>query len=209
MLIHEQGKTPVPDDANTTDDVLADSHAGALPLPCAANLAWPLPLRDGTALRQRAIRPDDAPRLQAFHSRLSDRSIFFRFAGIVPTLSAEFAERLSHVDYVNRMAIVVTPDNGNAESIIAIARYERCEPATAEFALAVEDSWQGRGVGPLLLRTLARYASHQGFTSFLANVLHDNDRMLALLHHSGLLTTLHVHDGYIAAWLDITGLANT
>jgi len=81
----------------------------ALALPCAAaDLAGPLVLRDGTVLHQRAIRADDAPRLQAFHERLSRQTTLFRFFGVMPELSSELAGRLSHVDYDNRMAVVAT-----------------------------------------------------------------------------------------------------
>lgn len=204
MLTHGQSGIPDSGDASASGKPLIISQTEALALPRdAAELDSPFPLRDGAALHQRAIRLDDAPRLQAFHHRLSDRSIFFRFSGIMPELNRELAERLSHVDYSDRMAIVVTQGRGVDKPIIAVARYERNGPDSAEFALAVDDSWQGRGIGPRLLQTLAEYASRKGFTSLLANVLYDNDRMLAMLRHSGMLTTLRIREGYAEAWLDI------
>lgn len=181
--------------------------AKALALPRdATELAGLLMLRDGTVLHQRAIRGDDAPRLQAFHGRLSRQTIVFRFFGVMPVLSSELAGRLSHVDYENRMAVVATPGVGANEPIIAVARYQRTAPVAAEIALAVEDRWQGRGIGPQLLRTLAAYACHQGFTTFVADVMCDNDRVLTLLRHSGFPTTMHLHDGRVEARLDIVGL---
>lgn len=172
----------------------------------AAELAGPLLPRDGTALHQRAIRADDAPRLQAFHGRLSRQTILFRFFGVMPVLSGELAGRLSHVDYENSMAVVATSEVGVDEPIIAVARYQRTAPRVAEIALAVEDRWQGRGIGPQLLRTLAVYACRQGFTTFVADVIYDNGRMLALLRHSGFPTTMHLCDGRVEARLDISGL---
>lgn len=210
MLSNEQGGIPDAGAASSshpahiTDATIAAAHAEVAALPReAARLSGPFPLRDGTVLHQRAIRVDDASRLQAFHQRLSERAVFFRFAGILPELNRELAERLSQVDYVDRMAIVLTSGPNIEEPIIAVARYQRVEHDTAEFALVLEDAWQGRGIGPRLLRTLAAYAVSQGFTKFLANVLYDNDRMLALLRHSGMLTTLRIRDGYAEAWLDI------
>lgn len=206
MRTDEHSDIPDGDETSATHTPLAVSYTEALTLPRdAAELDGPFPLRDGATLHQRAIRMDDALRLQRFHQRLSDRSVFFRFAGIIPELNRALAERLSQVDYAERMAIVVTQGRGVEKPIIAVARYERNGPDSAEFALAVDDSWQGRGIGPRLLRTLAAYASRRGFTSFLANVLYDNDHMLALLRHSGMLTTLRIRDGYAEAWLDITG----
>lgn len=173
----------------------------------AANVAGPLMLRDGTVLYQRAIRADDASRLQAFHRRLSRQTILFRFFGVMPELRSELAERLSYVDYENRMAVVATPGAGADEPIIAVARYQRTAPEVAEIALAVEDRWQGCGVGPQLLRTLAAYAHRRGFTTLIAEVMYDNDRMLAMLRHSGYPTTMRLRDGCVEGRLDISDIS--
>ena len=205
MMTDEHSDIPDGDETSAAHTPLAVSYTEALTLPRdAAELDGPFPLREGATLHQRAFRVDDAPRLQRFHQRLSERSIFFRFAGVMPELNRALAERLSQVDYAERMAIVVTGGRGVDEPIIAVARYERNGTDSAEFAIAVDDAWQGRGIGPRLLRTLAAYALRQGFTSFLANVLYDNEHMLALLRQSGMLTTLRIRDGYAEAWLDIT-----
>lgn len=177
-----------------------------IPMPReAVELEGPLTLRDGVLLHQRAIRADDAERLRAFHERLSSQTIVLRFFGVMPELSHEFAERLSHVDYDSRMAVVATRGEDVDALIIAVVRYQRSEPDAAEIALAVEDSWQGRGIGPLLLETLAGYARRRGFTSLIAEVMYTNDRMLALLRHSTLPVTFHLRDGRVHARIDITG----
>lgn len=160
-------------------------------------------VRDGTLLHWRAIQPDDAERLQAFHKRLSHKSLLFRFFGEMPVLGRELAESLSHVDYTNRMAIVVTPGTGANEPVIAVVRYERADDDSAEMALVVEDSWQGRGIGPQLLRALAIYARGRGFTTFLANVMYDNDHMLAMLRNCGLPSTHQLREGRVEMRLDI------
>lgn len=166
-----------------------------------------LTLRDGRVIHMRPIHSDDAPRLQDFHHRLSHQSLYFRFFGEMPELNRELAERLSDVDYVERMAIVATPAADADAPIIAVARYQRVEkPAAqaAELALAVEDSWQGQGIGPQLLRALATYARDRGFTTLVANVLYDNGRMLAMLHHLGIPSTHLLREGRVEARLDIS-----
>ncbi len=200
---------------------VASSTSGALGVPArtspmevlglshgADKLARHVELRDGTALHLRAVRTDDAPRLQAFHKRLSRRTIQFRFFGVMPELSDELAERLSHVDYENRMAVVGTvamPGGSVDEQIVAIARYQCRTPEAAEIAVAVEDRWQGRGIGPQLLQTLAAYARTRGLAVFIAEVMYDNDRMLAMLRHSSFPTTMRLHEGRVEARLDISG----
>jgi len=176
-----------------------------IPGEVAALGGW-LTQRDGTKRRWRAIHPDDAARLQAFHLRLSHHTLVFRFYGELPVLSRELAERLSHVDYEQRMAIVVTAGEGVDEPIIAVARYEGVEPDAAEFALVVEDHLQGQGIGPQLLRILAAYARRHGFTTFIANVMYDNEHMLAMLRHIGIPAIHHLHEGRVEVRLDISGL---
>lgn len=173
----------------------------------AASLEGPLTLRDGTMLHQRAIRADDAPRLRAFHHRLSRQTIMLRFFGVMPELSNELAERLSHVDYDSRMAVVATQGASVDAPIIAVVRYQRAEPDAAEIALAVEDSWQGRGIGPQLLDTLAAYARSRGFVTLIAEVMYTNDHMLALLRHSRFSVTFHLRDGRVQARIDISNVS--
>lgn len=170
------------------------------------NFAGMLTLRNGEVFHWRVIRPDDAPRLQAFHLRLSHQSLFYRFFGEMPVLSRELAERLSQVDYADRMAIVVTPGTGPDEPIVAVARYQRAEPDAAELAIAIEDRWQGQGIGPQLLRALAEYARRRGFATLIANVLYDNDRMLAMLRHIGIPSVHRLREGRVEARLDLSGL---
>lgn len=170
-----------------------------------AAFARSLALPDGATLRLRAIRPDDAPRLQAFHGRLSPQAICFRFFGVMPELNSAFAERLSHVDYDERMAIVATPSADISAPIIAVARYERTAPREAEFALVVEDDWQGRGIGPRLLWALAEYARQHDITTFIAEVMYTNERMLALLRHARFPVTMRMREGRVVARLDIAG----
>lgn len=192
-------------DAQRFDDTQLSSPDMLMPREV-AELAGPLELRDGARLHQRAIRADDAVRLRAFHERLSRQTIVLRFFGVMPELSDELAERLSHVDYDSRMAVVATATDEVDAPIIAVVRYQRSEPEAAEIALAVEDSWQGRGIGPQLLDTLAAYARLRGFTTLIAEVMYTNDHMLALLRHARFPITFHLSNGRVEARLDISGI---
>ena len=174
--------------------------------PDVAALGGSLALRSASIFQWRAIHPDDAPRLQAFHQRLSHQTLLFRFFGEMPVLSWEFAERLSHVDYHDRMAIVVTPGASADEPIVAVARYEQTVPGEAEFALVIEDRWQGQGIGPQLLRALARYARGRGYSTLIGNVMYDNEHMLAMLRHLGIPATHHLREGRVEVRLDISAL---
>jgi GNAT superfamily N-acetyltransferase len=67
--------------------------------------------------------------------------------------------------------------------LIGAGRYEPSEePDTAEVAFVIEDGWQGRGLGGILLEAVLEAAEARGIRRFRAYVLADNHRMLRLLH---------------------------
>lgn len=170
----------------------------------ASRLSGALTLWDGAHLHIRPIRPDDDARLGAFHAGLSVSSIVFRFFTYLPTLTPEKLQRLTHVDYRDRMAVIATTDVSSAEQIVAVARYDRIGETAAEVAFAVADAWQQRGVGTALLLLLADYARAQGYTTFIACVMAENTRMLYLLGNSGFPLTTASPTGEIDVALDIT-----
>lgn len=188
---------------------------GGEPQPAAAG--WPEPqvvtLRDGSRVTIRAVRPDDAPRLQALFRRLSPESIFFRFLGRPRELSDREARRLATVDYETKMAWVAVPEAGAEDGdpdgpIIGVARYARLPDdsgpeagpqagpeAAAEAAVVVEDRWQRLGLGTMLLQALADYARTHGIDAFQATVHQANTRILRFVRRSGLPTRDRVEGG--------------
>src|SRR5437763_219474 len=82
----------------------------------------------------------------------------------------------------DRLALVavVEPD-----VIVAVGSFARTAPDQAEAALLVEDAYQGRGLGRVLLHQLAREARARGIRVLHGAVLLDNARVLRLLRSSG------------------------
>jgi RimJ/RimL family protein N-acetyltransferase len=147
-----------------------------------AELERDITLRDGTALRLRPIRPDDAPRLVEYYARLSEHTAYHRFFTVMKRLPPDWARLLATVDYRRRLALVAERGSRQAPELIAVARYEPTElPDTAEVAFVVQDGWQGKGLGTILLRELLDAAAARGIRRFRAFVLADNARMLELL----------------------------
>lgn len=174
-----------------------------LPPPPVAALPEPetVTLRDGSQVILRPIRPDDAPRLQALYGRLTPESIYFRFLGQSRELSDQQARRLANVDYDRQMAWVATPDP--LGEIIGVARYVTPAEAgagegssrVAEAAVVVEDRWQRRGLGTMLLQRLAEYARGQGIELLQATVHQANTQILRFIRRSGLPTESHIDGG--------------
>jgi RimJ/RimL family protein N-acetyltransferase len=164
-----------------------------------------LTLRDGSVVHVRAIRADDTARLQSFHAHLSMDSIIWRFFRSVPSLSDEQARQFTHVDYVNRMALIATRGEDVAEEIVAVVRYDRLTGAReAEVAFVVQDAWQGHGLATALLHELAAYARAHSVERFVALTMGTNVRMLEVLHNCGFPCRTRYDGGDILATLDIT-----
>jgi ribosomal protein S18 acetylase RimI-like enzyme len=155
-------------------------------------------LPDGTAVTLRPIRPDDAARLQAFHTHLSQETIYLRFLGMHPTLSDKEAEKLANVDYQTRMALVATRMEKEEESLIGVARYAMTgpeRPGEAEVAIVVEDKYQGLGLGTILVDRIMAYAREHGVCVFFMEVNAENDRILHFVRRSGLPTEKVFREG--------------
>ena len=164
-------------------------------------------LKDGSLASLRPIRPDDAPRLQAFHTRLSSDSIYLRWLSAHPVLSDAEAAALSTVDYATRMAFVATRPVDGEEHVIGVARYGVVSPERpdeAEAAIVVEDAFQSRGLGTHLLRALWTYARANGIRYWVAEINVENNRMLKFIQRGGMPTTRRLESGSWQIKIDIT-----
>ena len=145
-------------------------------------------LHDGRWAAIRPIRPDDAARLQAFHTRLSPETIYRRFLGVHPVLSEAEAARFTNIDYQTEMAFVATHAEEGEEDIVGVARYAALGPARpseAEAAVVVEDRYQGQGLGTRLLERLLDHARSHSIYAFVAEISSHNDQILRFIEESG------------------------
>jgi acetyltransferase len=140
-----------------------------------------LPLSSGERVRVRPIRPDDEPRLSDLYDRLSQDTRYQRFFSVRRRLPPDWAHFLANVDYERRFALVLEDLSAPTTTLLGVARYEPTPDGAAEIALVVEDRWQGKGLGTLLLTELFRAAVGNGISDLRAWVLADNRRMLRLL----------------------------
>jgi acyl-CoA synthetase (NDP forming)/RimJ/RimL family protein N-acetyltransferase len=151
-------------------------------------------LADGGVAHLRPIRPSDAPRLVAFYERVSPESKYLRFFAPYPRLSDRDVKRFTEVDYVSRVAFILTL----GENMIAVGRYDRIEDDHAEVSFLIEDAHQGRGIAQLLLEHLAQAARERGITRFVAEVLPENRRMAKVFADAGYRVSKGIEDGVLA-----------
>ena len=139
-------------------------------------------LRDGSTVRVRAARPGDRDALERFLSGLSEESRIFRFFTAARDLSWA-AQRFVDVDYRDRHSLVA--QHGDDGEIVGHGYYALEKPGQAEVALEVADRFQGMGLGTILLGHLAAHAGAAGITTFTAEVMTENHRMLTVFRESG------------------------
>ncbi|MBB5831602.1 bifunctional acetate--CoA ligase family protein/GNAT family N-acetyltransferase [Brachybacterium aquaticum] len=169
----------------------ADTHPASPAYP--AHWEADIALRDGSAAHLRPILPSDADALQEFHQRQSEQSRYLRFFAPMPRLSERDLTRFTHVDHVDRVAFVVLV----GEDIVAVGRYDRVDPRSAEVAFNVADSRQGSGLGSVLLEHLAAAARERGIDVFTAEVLPQNTKMIKVFTEAGFDVDRTLDDGVV------------
>ncbi|HEY7653237.1 MAG TPA: GNAT family N-acetyltransferase [Methylomirabilota bacterium] len=153
-------------------------------------------LKDGASARIRPIRPDDEPRLVDLYERLSRHTAYQRFFTVLRRLPNDWYHFFANVDYVRRLALVAERETVAGPQLIGVGRYEPSEePDAAEVAFVVEDGWQGRGLGAVLLEAVLSAAEARGIRRFRADVLADNHRMLRLLATHTLVEERKTEEG--------------
>jgi len=131
------------------------------------------------AVATRPVQEDDLGRFLRLWPRLSPETRYRRFHAPVHRLPMELVHRLVEVDHADREAVVAVVGG----EVVGVARYDRSptDPGAAEFAVVVEDAWQGMGLGRQLLTELTDLAAERGVRTLTAIVQADNERMLWLI----------------------------
>ena len=156
------------------------SHLAIHPYPKA--LERPLVLADGAQLILRPVRPEDAEAQKRFVSRLSDLTLYRRFHAPVRELTLDRLVRFTQIDYDREMAFVAIDASQGEDEIRGLAQYNRdADGVRAEFGIAVEDSWQGRGLGYTLMAALEACARERKVAQIFGYVLAENDSMRGMM----------------------------
>jgi len=137
----------------------------------------------------RLIRPDDADRIKELFYDLSEESIYFRFLTPLKSLQRQTLQDFYNVDQasdISVVAVVKSGEKGETEKIIGAGRYLLNRSTNeAEFALLVQDEYQGKGIGTYLLNHLMRIAKSKGVEAFIAFVHPQNQPMIRFIHKTG------------------------
>jgi acetyltransferase len=156
------------------------------------------------------IRPEDEPLLVKFHESLSDRSVYMRYfhaMNLTRRTAHERLMRICFIDYDREMALVAEredPETGEPE-ILGVARLSRhyAVPDEAEFAILVNDRFQGQGIGLILLEKLLEVGRAEGLRRITAEILNENRPMQRLIKKFGFHLRHDPEEGVVKAELDL------
>jgi acetate---CoA ligase (ADP-forming) len=149
-------------------------------------------LRDGSSVRIRGAHAQDEAGILAFLQGLSDESRRLRFSAGKVDLAAT-ARLWAGVEGCADCCVVAVQGG----DVVAQASYDRTAADRARVGFTVTDSFQGRGLGTLLLKRLAEAAAGDGIAVFEGEVQADNHKMLDLFRESGFSLTMKSEPGKI------------
>ncbi|MGB8883360.1 MAG: GNAT family N-acetyltransferase [Azonexus sp.] len=162
-------------------------------------------LRNGLAIRIRALRPDDGERIVEAFNKLEPETIYTRFFRYKKDVSEADLKMIREMDFEHRVALVATLIENGREIVIASSSYSVYKDTTAELAFVVEEDYQGLGIAGRLLRHLGIIARERGITTFTAEVLFQNVAMLKVFKASGWPMTSTTEDGSVLISLALDG----
>jgi acetyltransferase len=158
------------------------AHMAIHPYPSHMCSQYQLP--DGTDIVIRPIRPEDAKIEDTFVRNLSKEAKYFRFMHALKELTTDMLIRFTQIDYDREMAFIAVAKTNSQDQEVGVARYViNADGNSCEFAIVVDDHWQGKGIGSHLLTALIEAARVRGIQRMTGEVLTNNKKMLELLRH--------------------------
>jgi len=175
-----------------------------------SELVQNLTLRDGTHVIVRPIRAEDRQIEREFVQNLSNESKYFRFMGALRELSEPMLNRFTQIDYDREMALVAVVYENGQETEIGVARYVvNADEVSCEFAVAVADAWQRRGVGSTLILNLIAAARARGLQVMEGIVAAGNNKMLGLMNALGFRIRAEPGDASLKHVSKLLGASST
>ncbi len=144
-------------------------------------------LKNGATVRLRPIKPEDENRFNELFKSLSEESVRFRFFETIKELSHDTLTRYCNLDYDREIAIVAELTDQNR--IVGVARIVTdLSGRTGEFAIMVDDKWQGLGLGSKLIDVIFDVAKDLRLEKIYSYVSRGNSKMIQMSIKKGFGT---------------------
>ncbi len=138
-----------------------------------------LELKDGSTAFVRPVRPEDENLFKAFFETISAEDLRLRFFAPVRDFSHAFLARLTQLDYSRAMAFAAF-DKADGELLGAVRLHADPDHKNGEYAILVQSSLKGKGLGWALMKMIIRYAAADGIETITGEVLKENTVMLEM-----------------------------
>ncbi len=141
-------------------------------------------LDDGTRVQIRPIHENDVELERQFIEAMSPSSRRFRFLDTIRSPSEALLKQMTSIDHTTDAAFVATIEVAGTTREIGVARFSaRPDGHDCEFAVAVADEWQSKGLGTLLVKQLIEVARSRGIRQMHSSDAADNTSMRRFAEH--------------------------
>lgn len=180
-------------------------HPVSPPLPAVDEIETSrIVLRDGSVASVRLAEAADREAMRRFFSELSPESRRKRFMTASEPSDDLIARLCDSANPARALTLVAFRHVSGEIRLIGVGSYFALTDSVAEVAFAVDDRFQGKGIGTSLLERLAVIAAASGFRRFQAATLADNAQMLEVFRDSGFVIRSKNDAGCIDVQLSLT-----
>jgi RimJ/RimL family protein N-acetyltransferase len=138
-------------------------------------------VRDGEEITIRPSKPVDERRIQEHYYSLDKQDVQLRFFHEKHSFDRSDVETRSQIDYIKDLTLVAVVGEFGFGKVVGVGEYLLLiESNVAEVAFSISKDYQGKGLGKLFLRKLARAARENGIAGLEAYTSPRNKAMIAL-----------------------------
>jgi GNAT superfamily N-acetyltransferase len=127
----------------------------------------------------RPAGPQDAATIREFITNLSVQTQYLRFFTVVSPPSGGLLRALAGGPRAD--ILIITDELGVVIGHGMAVDADHADRVCADIGLVIADSWQGQGLGTVLLQVLVDRAARRGVSGLLLEVLPGNRRMLGII----------------------------
>jgi GNAT superfamily N-acetyltransferase len=163
-----------------------------------------------TCVISAGLRPGDRQALLELFDRSSPETRRERFHGSLSVFPQRYLDDILTGAH-GQLALVArdTCHPGNYGKVFGLASAAPIGPGTAEFAVWVDDAWQGHGVGTLLVRAILHLLARQGISTAIGIMEPGNGAIRRLLGRVAPQATTRFEDGMIVLSVPLAEWATT
>jgi acetyl coenzyme A synthetase (ADP forming)-like protein len=165
-------------------------------------------LRDGTTATVRPATRDDRALLIRFFNELSLESRWRRVLSVTLPDTHLVDQLVAAAGTGEGLTLIALRSTGGDPRIIAVASYLALNGSAADVSFAVDERYQGKGIGTLLLERLAVLATRAGSRTFHASMLADNIPMRDVFRDSGFAIRSTAEGGVVELQLTLSASAD-